>query len=165
MVSPPRLDGQVDLASAAETGIRLCREGKWQRALDYLGAVANQEYSQELPSAYYSYLGLATAVVKKQHRAGARLCEVAIRRHPCEIDNYVNLVRLRLMTGESGQAWRALRRGLALAPEDPRLCELLEDEFSRRRPVMPFLRRGNPINVLLGRIRHRLREQSIDSYA
>ncbi len=165
MVPPPRLDGQIDLTRTANIGIKLCREGKWQRALDYLAAVASSDRSSELPVSFYSYLGMATAVVKKEYRSGIRLCESAIKRHPCVAENYVNLVRLRLMVGDMGRAWRALRQGLALAPSDPELLELLREEFPRQSVIVPFLSRRNPVNVTLGRIRYRMREGSLDLYA
>ena len=158
--SGPRLDGQIDLTRTANIGIQLCREENWPRALDYLSAVATSEKSSELPASFYSYLGIATAMVRKQYRNGIRLCEAAIQRNPCIAENYVNLVRLRLMIGDMGGAWRALKDGLELAPHDPELLGLLREEFPRQSVVVPFLRRGNPLNVLLGRIRYRMREES-----
>lgn len=165
MVSTPRLDGQIDSTSAAKIGILLCRKGKWHRALDYLSVAASSGHWHQLPASYHSFLGLATAVVTKNHLAGERLCEVALKRYPCEIDNYVNMVKLRLLADDTSRAWSALRQGLALIPDDPRLRGLLKDEFPRQEVVVRWLRRSNPINVLLGRIRYRIREDWFGSYA
>jgi hypothetical protein len=70
----------IDRLTAADIGIRLCREGKWERALDYLSVASSHGYSHELPVAYFSYFGLANAVVKKQYRTATQLCELAVRR-------------------------------------------------------------------------------------
>jgi hypothetical protein len=55
-----------------------------------------------------------------------------------------------------------LKRGLAYAPDDPGLLTLRREEFSRQGVVLPFLRRSHPLNIVLGKMRARLRENSVD---
>lgn len=162
---PPRLDGQIDLLQTARIGIELCRDEKWARGLDYLTAVANADISSDsLPPTFHSYLGLATAIVQKRYGLGVRLCEVAVKRALCEPENHYNLVRAYLLVGNMGAAWRALSAGRGLAPEHAGLKELQRQEFPRQRPALPFLQRANPLNVLLGKIRHGMREGSLDLF-
>ena len=57
------------------------------------------------------------------------------------------------------RAVRHLARGLELFPGEPRLAAAWEALGRRSRPVIPFLPRGNPANVWLGRLRHRWRNR------
>ena len=71
--------------------------------------------------------------------------------------NCLNLIHQNdiLFLGHRQRAVRAVTRGLEVAPEDPALRAALESMGWRRRPVLPFLSRHNPLNVWLGKVRHR----------
>jgi hypothetical protein len=52
---------------------------------------------------------------------------------------------------------RALGEGLKIEPDNPQLLDLQGEIGLRRHPVLPFLARSNPLNLVLGRIRHVLK--------
>jgi hypothetical protein len=49
--------------------------------------------------------------------------------------------------------------GLKVEPDHGQLLELQHELGLRKRPVLSFLSRSNPINSLLGRIRHLVKPQ------
>ena len=155
----PRLDEHANPTETAFIGIKLCREQKWKRAYDFLSVAAARATESQLPDTFYSYLGLATARVKKRKGSAVRYCERAVQEHPLVVENWVNLIELRLMMGDAGRAWRATQRGLALNPDDARIERYLKEELVRQPVPIPFLARGNRLNVLLGRMRHQRREE------
>ncbi len=63
--------------------------------------------------------------------------------------------RAHLALNQREWAVRAIGRGLELWPEDPRLLAAREAMGTRRAPVIPFLARSNPLNRVLGQLRHR----------
>ena len=58
-----------------------------------------------------------------------------------------------LALGRRGYAYRALSRARRLAPHDAVIAHDLERLGQRRLPVLSFLSRAHPINVVLGRMR------------
>jgi len=49
---------------------------------------------------------------------------------------------------------RSIADGLKIEPDNEQLLKLQHEIGFRKRPVLSFLSRSNPINTLLGRIRH-----------
>ncbi len=160
--------GSTDTASPVdpflvEEGIRLCRLGQWQQGLEVLVAAAPlYEVVQPtgVPSHYYSYIGAARAEVEGRYDEGLRLCQVALTRDFFDPENYANLARVDLCRGEVGKAYQSLSRGLTLDPRNRQLKAVRREMPQRRRPVVPFLRRDHPVNVVLGIVRHDLRVPS-----
>jgi hypothetical protein len=50
-----------------------------------------------------------------------------------------------------------MRRGMALDRDHAGLVALAEELGTRRKPVLQFLTRRNPLNILLGRLRHAIK--------
>jgi hypothetical protein len=46
-------------------------------------------------------------------------------------------------------------RGLSIQSDHQGIIRALKDMGVRKRPVLPFLNRNNPLNVYLGRVRSR----------
>jgi len=61
-----------------------------------------------------------------------------------------------VLLNERRLAVTTVEHGLQLDPEHKGLLELKKEIGSRRRPVLAFLGRDNPLNVFLGRLRHSL---------
>ncbi|HTD53704.1 MAG TPA: hypothetical protein VK780_11835, partial [Thermoanaerobaculia bacterium] len=59
-------------------------------------------------------------------------------------------------SGDRKKTFDAVAKGLRLAPRHTELLELQRSLGVRRRPAVPFLTRGNPLNVRLGRVLSRL---------
>ena len=107
-----------------------------------------------LPSLYYSYLGRALAVRERRVKEGLRLCRHAVKMEFFQLDNYVNLARTCLLMDRRREAYDAVKEGLAIDAGHPELLLLRSELGARRPPVVGFLSRRNPVNRLLGRLRH-----------
>ncbi|HEY6100595.1 MAG TPA: hypothetical protein VIW03_14255, partial [Anaeromyxobacter sp.] len=54
--------------------------------------------------------------------------------------------------------------GLSLWPDHPGLVAARDAMGLRRPPVIPFLSRRNPLNVALGKLRHRWSQRHVPDY-
>lgn len=152
--------GQIDQHTAAalvERGIARCRKGEWERGLDDLGKLARNEHQGELPGVFYSYLGYGIARCRGQVHEGVRLCEHAVKVEFYNPENYLNLARTYLLADNRRRAYKALTQGLRTDRRHTGLIALARQMGWRRRPVLPFISRDNPVNRFLGRLRHDLR--------
>jgi hypothetical protein len=148
-----------DIRKMARIGVEHCRRGEWKNGLKLLGAVAeNGHENTDLPGVSFSYLGYGVARYQGKLREGLALCEHAVKVEFYEPDNYMNLAAVELLRKNRRKAARAVREGLRLDPGHRGLHRLLQEMGRRRQPVVPFLNRNNPVNRLLGRARHQLRQ-------
>lgn len=138
-----------------ERGITLCRSGDWDRGVDLLARQVNA--GGRLSSTGYSYLGYGMALRRRQTREGLKLCEQAVKMEFYQPDNFWNLARTQLLAGNRKAAAASMRRGLALDRGHRGLIALAKELGIRRSPVLRFLGRGNPVNVLLGKLRHAIK--------
>lgn len=149
------------LQAQAKKGIDLCREGKWEKGLAVLGTIAEADrQGTELPGLFYSYLGYGIARFERKAREGLALCQHAIKVEFYEAENYLNLARIYLLRNRRGKAVAALQRALKLNPRLAAAKRLAREIGFRRRPVIPFLSRSNPVNRYLGILRHQLGSKS-----
>lgn len=144
-----------DLALAAlEAGIALFGRD------DVLGAHARfgEAYrrSPQLPRVV-SWYGVTLVLVERNSNLGVALCDQALRAAGPDPELLLNQARAHLALGQRERAIRAVQRGLAEWPDDPALGVAQEELGRRQRPVLPFLPRANPLNRVLGRMRHRSR--------
>ena len=145
------------LQEAAQRGIELCRAGKWKAGMEILGKIAEADrQGTELSGLFYSYLGYGIARYEKRGKEGLALCQHAIKVQFYEPENYVLLARVYLLRHRRGKAIEALQKALKLNARHPEAIKLAREIGFRRRPVLPFLSRNNPINRTLGRMRHSL---------
>jgi len=143
---------EAELALAE--GIRLFEAG------DMLGAHAHfAQANRRAPGAVrvLSWYGLTLVLVERNSNLGMALSDQALRLEGPAPELCLNQARLHLALGQRDRAFRALLRGVEASPEDRALQEALASLGRRRRPVLPFLQRSNPLNRLLGQLRHRLR--------
>ena len=89
---------------------------------------------------------------------GLKLCQHSIKVEFYQVENYLNLARTCLLAQDRKGAVKAVRGGLKIDPHQPELLGLYRDLGIRSLPVLPFLDRRNPVNQLLGRIRHAFRQ-------
>lgn len=142
--------------ASLEQGLAHCRRGEWERGLRHLSALAQDDHTGQMPGRFYSYLGYAMALCHGRLHEGTRLCEHAVKVEFYQPENYLNLARVRMLAGHRRAAVRAVSRGLAVDGSHKGLRRLRRELGVRRRPVLPFLDRSNPLNVLFGQLRHRL---------
>ncbi len=146
------------MTSSLKLGIECCRRGDWNEGLRYLGKLAEGGESSDLPGVFYSYLGYGIALCQKRVDEGLKLCQHSIKVEFYEVENYVNLARTCLLARDRRKAVRAVLGGLKIDPHHPELLVLYRELGIRSLPVLPFLDRQNPVNQLLGRIRHAFRK-------
>lgn len=154
---------QTSINSEALHGISLCRKGKWKEGMDILGRIAESDrQGTELPGLFYSYLGYGIARFQRKPREGLALCNHAIKIQFYEPENYLNLARIQLLRSNRRKAIESIHRALKLSPKHPEVLRLLKEIGYRRRPVIPFLSRNNPLNIWLGRMRYQMEQKKKD---
>jgi tetratricopeptide (TPR) repeat protein len=108
-----------------------------------------------------SYYGCLDAVVNKNFNHGVDLCKTAIEisKEEVEFDHegfypvfYLNLGRAYLAAGAKKDAAAVFKKGLDADPEDPDLLREIKRLGMRKKPVVPFLKRSNPINKYVGKL-------------
>jgi tetratricopeptide (TPR) repeat protein len=104
-----------------------------------------------------SWYGVTLVLVEKNSNLGVQLCDQALRAGGLDPELLLNLARVHLALHQRDRVVQVVARGLELWPDDPRLLAARAALGNRRDPVLPFLARGSPLNVLLGRLRHRWR--------
>lgn len=113
-----------------------------------------------------SYYGCLVAIVAKKHKEGVQICKNALKllheKMP-EMEKtvlptfYLNLSRAYLASGEKADAIAALNDGLAHDKSNTDIQWELRKLGTRRKPVLPFLGRANPLNKYMGILLHRIR--------
>lgn len=140
-------------------GMDLVGAGGYRDALGYFsGAIEIDRAArpdETVESRYLSYYGLCLCVARVDKRSGLKHCRAAARREPYNADFWGNLGRVALLNGRRREAHRALEKGLRLEPDHAGIRRSLKGMGSRRPPVLRFLARGNPLNIMLGRVRAR----------
>ena len=107
----------------------------------------------KLRARYLSYCGICV------YRTGGPLTEAySLCRRAVEIDNknpslWRNIARVANVAGRQGQAHRALSHALSMSPGHRGVLDDLRKLGLRRSPMLDFLTRANPLNVMLGKIR------------
>lgn len=119
--------------------------------------VKERGLSEHIPGVAYSFLGYGIARYQKQVKEGLRLCEHAVRAQFYHPDCHLNLARVQVLAKNRKGAVHAIAQGLALDPRNSALRALHDEIGVRKRPVVPFLSRKNPINRTLGRLRRNLK--------
>ena len=122
--------------------------------LAFLGQIAESERSSALPGLFYSFLGYGIALRQRRVQEGLKLCQHSVKIQFYEPENYVNLARTYLLAGDRPAAVRAVLGGLKVDRQHRELLRLHRELGIRAQPVLPFLSRSNPLNQLLGRLRH-----------
>lgn len=146
-----------EISAVLHRGLECCRRDDWNEGLAYLGQLAESDRSADLPGLFYSYLGYGIARCQGKVKEGLKLCQHAIKVEFYEAENYVNLARTCLLAKDRSGAVRAVREGLKVDRQSLDLLALYRDLGIRREPVLGFLSRTNPLNMLLGRIRSTFR--------
>ncbi|HEX4825217.1 MAG TPA: hypothetical protein VFV19_12995 [Candidatus Polarisedimenticolaceae bacterium] len=150
------------LVQAAETrfqkGLVALDGGRGLEALALFEAAIELErrLGARTPQArYLSYYGLSLAVEAGRAREGAELCRQAIALEFYNADLCLNYGRVLLGCDRRKEAYSAFLKGLSVQKNHQGILRELSRMGWRRRPVLPFLARGNPVNIVLGRMLRR----------
>jgi hypothetical protein len=104
---------------------------------------------------YMSWYGLTLVLVERNSNLGVSLCDQALRVTGPDPELLLNQARIHLALNQRERSIRAIVRGLELWPGHPALSAAREALGTRRAPVIRFLSRRNPLNAVLGELRHR----------
>jgi tetratricopeptide (TPR) repeat protein len=111
-----------------------------------------------------SWYGLTLVLVERNSNLGIVLVDEALRAAGPDPELLLNSARVHLALNQRERAARAVTRGLELWPEDACLLAARAAMGTRRTPVIPFLSRSNPLNKVLGRLRHRWAQRKAPRY-
>jgi tetratricopeptide (TPR) repeat protein len=109
-----------------------------------------------------SYRGLLEAAVNKNYSEGIGLCKYAIRalKESTPLADsfflprlYLNLGKACLAANQKKQAYDSFIKGLRLDSKNPDFLAELEKLGRRKGPPVRFLKRSNPVNKYLGKLR------------
>jgi hypothetical protein len=92
-------------------------------------------------------------MVSTKTQIALELCESAVAVEFYNPDLFHNLARVHLRMGRRDRAYPVLLRGLQLHPSHRGIRSDLRAMGMRRRPILPFLSRGNPVNRFFGMMR------------
>jgi Flp pilus assembly protein TadD len=98
-----------------------------------------------------SYLGYCLAVNRQEFEKAISLGKEAVAEQPNNPDFCLNLGRIYLLAGKKDDALAILRQGL-LFSRDERIIAELEIHGTRKKPLIGFLHRSNPLNKYLGKL-------------
>jgi len=139
-----------------QAGTQCLLAGKRKEALARFEAAIQLEvrFGESRPQArYLSYYGLLLTLERRQIREGLRFCREAVTQESYNPDLRCNLGRVLMQAGRRKEAYQAFQRGLKLQADHPSLRRNVRVLGIRRRPLVPFLDRANPINIFFGRLR------------
>lgn len=147
------------LVQAAETrfqrGLMALRDGRSLEALALFEAALELERRLGAPAPqarYLSYYGLCLARERHQPREGAELCRQAIALEFFNADLFWNYGSVLLLSERRKEAFSAFVGGLSIQKNHQDILRELGRMGWRKRPVLAFLPRANPINVALGKM-------------
>lgn len=106
--------------------------------------------------AIWSYFAFCIAKERGQLSKAISLCGEAIKKDPVNSAHYLNLGRIYLLANKKAEAINIFREGLNYEANQ-QIVDELNRLIIRKPPVIPFLKRDNPINKYLGIILKRLR--------
>lgn len=153
---------QVEVAF--DTGRSQAEQGNFREALPHFQKMlehAKQHSGGKFTEpAHQSYYALCMTMVYGPSREAIQLSERAVSKEFYNPDLYCNLGLVYMRCGKRGPAFRAFQRGLALKSTHPRILRALQKYEMRQDPVFQFLSRGNFLNRLFGRLRHRFNGHS-----
>ena len=142
-----------DSTEAMRRGIQAVRQEEYLLGLSLLSEAYSSRRDVPPPDGL-SYYAVCVALVQKKFKPSVDLCKKAIELQFYHPEHYANLARVYMAAENRKKALATVEQGLKVMPEDESLLKLRTELGLRRKPPIPFLPRGNPLNVMLGRARH-----------
>ena len=128
-----------------EKGVKEADKGNWLAALACFEKIVQSGGSP----ISHSYFAVCIARERGQFNKAEALCREAIVQEPDSTIHYLNLGKVFLVQGRKNDAILIFREGLSHGIEK-RLVDELNKLGTRKKPVLPFLKRDNPLNKYLG---------------
>jgi tetratricopeptide (TPR) repeat protein len=114
----------------------------------FLLAALEQDRSPDHLSQY----ALALALHAGDIQTSIALCQEAVKMDPKNPEHFLRLGTIHLVGGRKKEAIRIFRLGLRVG-KNPTIVRWLQQLGDRKKPIIPFLSRTNPLNKYLGKIR------------
>lgn len=140
-------------------GIAATERGDYAAGLQLLGHLYQLVPPEKMPKGLSSY-GLCVAKAGAKNKAGADICEKAIKLEFYEGRHWANLVRVYIAAKNRKKAVEILENGLKKMRNDKALLRVREEIGYRRAPYFRFLKRTNPLNKLYSRWAERTKKRS-----
>lgn len=137
-----------DAGGEIRLGLEALREGRTLAALACFEKASSGAAEDPVRA---SCLGYCIAKERGQRKRGIELCRAALERDPGNPIHTLNLARIHLLGRDKPAAIAVLREGMRRSPS-PELVAELELLGLRRPPILPFLKRSNPLNRYLGTV-------------
>lgn len=143
---------------------KLLQRKKYESAFKLVTTALEQYPDEPILLSYYGYL---EALVNKNYTYGINTClkarEMILDKVPFgrEFFNpvlYLNLGRAYLAAGNKGDAIETFHAGLIFDNENEDLLREIKNFGLRKKLIVPFLPRSNPINKYIGKLLHNLYE-------
>jgi hypothetical protein len=132
-----------------DLGLAFYRKHQWRTAARHFAEAERKcGHDDVYLHLYMSYLGLCQ--VYSSDVSGLNLCRRAAAMETIHARVFVNLALAELKLNHRKRACSAVKLGLSI-DRDPNLLRLRDRMGVRRTPVLPFLKRENPLNRWLGR--------------
>ncbi len=148
--------GSRSAAMSFRKGVRALEDQRFLESLAYFESALNLEEraGNRAPRLkYLSYYGLSLCLAVGRTPEAIEMCERVLAVEFYDPDLYLNAARVYLSAGDRRRAFKALQQGLRLESTHPGLIAELRRMGIRRRPVIPFLSRGNLLNRLAGKLK------------
>jgi predicted Zn-dependent protease len=111
---------------------------------------------KERSPACLSCFAFCIARQRGQYKKAVSLCLEAMQQEPNNSLHYLNLGKIYLLDKNKAEAIKVFREGMH-HQSNAQIIQELEKLGPRKLPVIPFLKRNNPLNKYLGIILSRLR--------
>ncbi len=140
--------------------IDLTRKEQYEEALELFDAhlptlTSGTLEDKRVAAGALSFYGICVAKVRRKYGEAVKYCNISIRSNMFDPDHRYNLALVYLERDDRRRAVESLSAGLKLKPGHPGINRIFDIIGRRRKPVIPFLPRNNPLNVWLGRRRRK----------
>jgi tetratricopeptide (TPR) repeat protein len=141
----------------------LLRKNENTKAMELMGEALTRH-----PDNLYllSYKGYLEAYVQRNFKHGITTCRKAIEKLREKMPFgeefllpffYLNLGKAYLAAGRRLEAVTAFDKVMEIDPENSETMDIMKKVGARRKPVMPFLERSNPINKYMGKLLYKMK--------
>ena len=151
--------GEYTVRDLLKLGMNALRSKRVQEASAMLFEVCERftRNGERVPSTALSLYSLTLAHQNRMKEA-IDTCRLAIRRDPENATSRLHMARIYLLADSRRRAVDEVNKGLTLSPKNAELLALQRELGTRKKPVIGFLPRNNPLNVKLGKARAKLRK-------
>ena len=139
---------EMDGEELFKVGTQALDAKDYAKAQRYLKAALERERTPNNLSQY----ALALAAHTREIEPSIALCQEAVKKEPKNSEHFLRLGTVYLVAGRKKEAIRIFRLGLRVG-RNPTIVRWLQVLGDRKKPLIPFLSRTNPLNKYLGKLR------------